>query len=267
MAPIDTASASSAPPSARSEPDGQSRPAGIGIPELRSARRAAGLFVTTARLIVEGRVELDAPGLAVRAQRTARALLRVHGVDLRCSGPTPRPPAILVANHISYLDPLVIAAVVPCIAIAKGEVRSWPLFGAGLRALGVVFVRRGDAHSGAVALRRTWRALDRGAMVLNFPEGTTSDGHAVAPFRRGIFGLAAMAGVEVVPAHVSYDDDRVAWFGGQTLAPHYWELSRVASVRARVRFARPIAADASEDPRSVAARVREVVAGLHDCDD
>jgi 1-acyl-sn-glycerol-3-phosphate acyltransferase len=244
------------------EPRVEPRGGGVGIGELRSARRAVGLLLTTARLVVEGGVELEAPEMARRAQRTARTLLAVHGVEVRHSGPAPRPPAILVTNHVSYLDPLVIAAVAPCIAIAKGEVRHWPLFGAGLRALGVVFVRRGDVHSGAIALRRTWRALDRGAMVLNFPEGTTSDGRSIAPFRRGIFGLAGLARVEVVPAHVSYDDDRVPWFGGQTLAPHYWKLSRATGVRARVRFGEPITVRASDDPQAVAAGARAIVAGL-----
>ncbi len=218
--------------------------------------------MTTARLVVDGRVELDATGLARRAQRTARSLLAAHGVDVACAGAPPLTPAILVTNHVSYLDPLVIAAVSPCIAIAKGEVGTWPLFGSGLRALGVVFVRRGDVYSGAIALRRAWRALDRGATVLNFPEGTTSDGRSVGPFRRGIFGLAAIAGVDIVPAHVSYDDHRVPWFGGQTLAPHYWRLSRTTAIRAHVRFAEPIAVRRSDDPDEVAARARAIVAAL-----
>lgn len=235
--------------------------------ELRSARRTVELLVTTARLAVEARVELDAAGLAGRAQRTARALLSAHGVEIACTGPLPTAPAIMVTNHVSYLDPLVIAALAPCIAVAKGEIRGWPLFGAGLRALGVVFVRRGDVHSGAVALRRLWRALDRGAMVLNFPEGTTSDGRDVGPFHRGVFGLAAMAGVQIVPGSVSYDDDRVPWFGGETLAPHYRRLSRASGLRARIRFGEPIIVQRSDDPREMAAHARDVVVALRSSED
>ncbi len=231
--------------------------------DLRGARRAVGLIWTTARLIVEGRrAPLEAAALAQRAHRTARELLDLHAVDVRCYGPPPRTPAVVVTNHVSYLDPLVIAALTPCIAIAKGEVRDWPLLGSGLRALGVVFVQRGDVRSGAMALLRAWRALDGGTTVLNFPEGTTSDGRDVAPFRRGIFGLARLAGFPVVPAHVSYDHDGAPWYGGQTLAPHYWRLSRSPSVRASVRFGAPISVLASDDPSAVAARTREVVAAL-----
>jgi lyso-ornithine lipid O-acyltransferase len=253
MAQLDTVTGSAPRPAAE-----------VVLRELRGARRVVGLVLTTARLVVEGSVQRDVPvgAVARRAQRTARTLLSIHGVEVRLAGATPGPPAILVTNHVSYLDPLVVAAVAPCISIAKGEARGWPLIGRGLRALGVVFVRRGDVHSGAVALRKAWRALDSGAMVLNFPEGTTSDGRTVAPFQGGIFGLAGMAGVAVVPAHISYDDDRVPWSGGQTFAPHYWRLSRAARLRASVRFGEPIAVDASDDPRAVAARARAIVAGL-----
>ncbi len=246
----------------RAELDGE----GFGA-ELRSVRRTLSLLLTTARLAVDARVDLDAAGLAGRAQRTARSLLSAHGVEIARTGPLPRTPAIIVTNHVSYLDPLVVATVAPCIALAKGEIRGWPLFGAGLRALGVVFVRRGDVYSGAVALRRLWRALDRGATVLNFPEGTTSDGRAVGPFYRGVFRLAALAGVQIVPGYVSYDDERVAWFGGHTLAPHYRRLSRVSGLRARIRFGQPMVVQLSDDPREAAAHARDVVVALQSSQD
>jgi 1-acyl-sn-glycerol-3-phosphate acyltransferase len=236
----------------------------FGLRELRGARRAMGLVLITAGLVAEGLVEPIAlpRALAHRAQRTARRLLDLHGVDVRCADPPPRAPAILVSNHLSYLDPLVIAAVAPCISIAKQETNGWPLIGAGLRALGVVFVRRGDAHSGAVALRRAKRAVESGAMALNFPEGTTGDGSALAPFCRGIFGLAALTGVPVVPAHVSYDDPRVRWFGDEKFVPHYRELSRIARIDARIRFGAPITVQSDDDPRVIADRARGVVATL-----
>jgi 1-acyl-sn-glycerol-3-phosphate acyltransferase len=194
--------------------------------------------------------------------RTARTILHVHGVDVTREGPEPGWPCVVVANHLSYIDPLVVASVLPCIAIAKGEARSWPLIGRGLAALGVIFVQRGDAHSGASALRSAWRALRAGAPVLNFPEGTTTDGRDVAPFRRGIFGLALLAGVPLVPARVAYDDPRVPWFGGQTFAPHYWRLSGVERVGARVRFGEPMRVHPGDAAGDLARRAREAVAAL-----
>lgn len=226
--------------------------------------RAIGLAGAVTRLVVEdGTESRPTPvDLARRAMRTARTILHVHGVDVTWSGPDPGGPCVVVANHLSYIDPLVVAAVLPCIAIAKGETRSWPLIGRGLRALGVIFVQRGDAHSGAVAIRAAWRALRAGAAVLNFPEGTTTDGRSIAPFRRGIFGLGALGEVPVVPARISYDDARVPWFGGQTFAPHYWRLSGVDRLAARVRFGAPLRAAQGERAEDLARRARDAVASL-----
>ncbi len=226
--------------------------------------KALGLAGEVTRLVVEA--ELEPPptpvGLARRAMRTARTLLHVHGVDVRSVGPVPDGPCVLVVNHVSYLDPLVACAVLPCIAIAKGETRGWPLIGRGLAALGVLFVQRGDAHSGAMALRRAWRALEAGATVLNFPEGTTTDGRQVGPFQRGIFGLARLARVPVVPARIAYDDARVPWFGGQTFAPHYWRLAGASRVGAMLRFGEPVRPRADEDAAALARRARAIVSDL-----
>jgi lyso-ornithine lipid O-acyltransferase len=235
---------------------------GPGALALRPLRRAWGLLFTTACLGLEEQTGVDAASFARRAHRTARTLLGLQGVEVTHEGPLPEAPAVLVTNHVSYLDPLVVSSIAPCIAIAKGETAGWPLFGRGLRALGVVFVRRGDPYSGAIALLHAYRALHEGASVLNFPEGTTSDGHGVGPFHRGVFGLARLAGVAVVPAHLSYDSDRVPWFGGQTLAPHYLRMARVPKVRARVRFADAIRPGESEPPHAAAMRARDIISAL-----
>jgi 1-acyl-sn-glycerol-3-phosphate acyltransferase len=168
------------------------------------------------------------------------------------------------------MDPLVVSAAAPCVSIAKGETADWPLIGRGLRALGVLFVRRGDAHSGAVTLRRALRALRRGAAVLNFPEGTTSDGRHVGDFRRGIFGLATLAGVPVVPTRIVYSNESAHWYGGQSFLPHYWKLAGVPRLIARVFFGDELAAphrDARAGARSdgasqMALRARAAVESL-----
>jgi 1-acyl-sn-glycerol-3-phosphate acyltransferase len=238
----------------------------------RAALRACGLAAIVARLIVVARLEESASPkvFARRAERTARAILALHGVRVRTSGPLPVGPVIVAANHVSYLDPLVVSSVLPCVSIAKGETADWPLIGRGLRALGVVFVRRGDAHNGAVALRCAWRALRDGAPVLNFPEGTTCDGSDVGSFRRGCFGLARLAGVPVVPARIVYEDARVPWYGGETFLPHYWRLARAPGVVARISFGEQLMPGSAGDPDAAAShrdaalahRARAVVAAL-----
>jgi 1-acyl-sn-glycerol-3-phosphate acyltransferase len=234
-------------------------------PPLLAARRSAALVATIGKLLAEAGTQRKAApaALAGRAARTAATILRVHGVDVLLSGAAvPLGPHVVACNHVSYLDPLVVSAVVPCVSIAKGETARWPIIGPGLRALGVVFVRREDPHSGAVALRRAWRTLESGASVLNFPEGTTSDGRSVYAFRRGMFGVAILARVPVLPLRIVYEDDRVPWFGGATFAPHYWKLAGTERVMVRVRVGEPIEPHAGESARDLAARVRDAVVAL-----
>jgi 1-acyl-sn-glycerol-3-phosphate acyltransferase len=228
-----------------------------------AAMRAAGLVATLTELVVRARGgERSAAAFAERARRTAQKILDGHGVDVAAAGTVPRGPAVVVANHLTYLDPLVVSSLLPCLSIAKGETRGWPLIGPGLEGLGVIFVRRGDASSGAVALRRAHRALRSGTAVLNFPEGTTSDGRDVGPFLRGAFGLARIAGVPIVPARIGYDSDFAPWFGGRTFVPHYAKLARVPRLRASVCFGDPIQVHPSDESLGVAARARDVIAGL-----
>jgi 1-acyl-sn-glycerol-3-phosphate acyltransferase len=93
--------------------------------------------------------------------------------------------------------------------------------------------------------------------VLNFPEGTTSDGERVLPFRRGIFGLARHACVPVVPVALRFDDPELAWFGDALFLPHYARLLGRPETVVRVRFGGPLtperygsATDLADEARS-----------------
>jgi 1-acyl-sn-glycerol-3-phosphate acyltransferase len=159
-------------------------------------------------------------GHARRVHQLARQLCRDHAVQVLVQGRVPDCPAILVANHVSHLDPLVIASVTPLLPIAKAEIDKWPLIGRVGRYLGIMFVRRDSVVSGARVLRQALRALQQGVSVLNFPEGTTTFGSDVLPFKRGIFGLAAMAGVPVIPIALRFEPKGMAWVGDAHFVPH-----------------------------------------------
>lgn len=163
-------------------------------------------------------------------------LCAAHDWDVRVRGPVPAGPVLLVANHVSYLDALVLAGLVPAVPISKVEVSRWPVIGGVARRHGVLFVDRSDAASGARILRRARSALASGLSVLNFPEGTTSSGEQVLPFRRGIFGLARIASVPVVPVALRFDDPELAWHGDALFLPHYLGLLRRRATTVHVRF-------------------------------
>jgi lyso-ornithine lipid O-acyltransferase len=157
---------------------------------------------------------------ALRLQDLCARVCQLHGWQPCLSGQLPSAPAVLVANHQSYIDPLILCAVSACIPLAKQEVSRWPLIGNATQSLGVQFMRRGDAGAGAAALKRAAAILAAGVSVLNFPEGTTTSG-LPRPFRAGVFGVAQHAAVPVVPIAVSFDNPGLHWVGDQSLLPHY----------------------------------------------
>jgi 1-acyl-sn-glycerol-3-phosphate acyltransferase len=234
------------------------------------ALRAAGRLVRIAGLAAwtlarAGRVAGRPPGTHHRVAllaEAARRALAVHGLDVRASGPVPRGPALLVSNHLSYLDPLVLLALVACVPIAKSEVGSWPLFGAVARRTGVLFVERGSAGSRLAVLHAVGKAFREGAVVLNFPEGTTTDGSAVLRFRKGLFGVARNLGVPAVPVALRYQPRELAWIGDATFVPHYLRFARLARSAVEVAFGEPLPAQAYPTAESLADAARARTASL-----
>lgn len=157
---------------------------------------------------------------AATLSRVCKALCGTHRIEVSVQGHFSRLPKILVANHLSYIDPIAICSVAPCTPLAKAEVLDWPLVGRLAARCNTLFVRRGDAHSGARALLSMSRVLEHGGTVLNFPEGTTTNGPPLR-FQQGVFGLARLVGVPVVPVTVHFDDPAMCWIGDDAFVPHY----------------------------------------------
>jgi 1-acyl-sn-glycerol-3-phosphate acyltransferase len=189
-----------------------------------------------------------------------RELCRIHAIEVDVRGMFPDRPCVLAANHLSYLDPLVILSQIPAAPIAKAEVEDWPVIGPAARALGVSFVDRSSIPRRARVLRRAIAALRAGVNVLNFPEGTTTRGNKILPFHRGIFGAAMIADVPVVPIALSYEDRDLAWTDNAMFLPHYWRMSNRPHARARLVVRAPMWPRPTEDPTDFAARVRAAIA-------
>jgi 1-acyl-sn-glycerol-3-phosphate acyltransferase len=216
-----------------------------------------------------GQMRVQTRGLAEAARRRAQAqalarvardVCRVHGFQLDLEGRLPDGPAVWVANHVSYVDALVLSALAPSAPIAKAEVSGWPLVGAGARSLGAILVQRSDPWSGARALRQALRSLAAGVPVLGFPEGTTTSGEELLPFKRGLFGAARLAGAPIVPIAIAYAAPEIAWVGDQWFLPHYWRTASRPTTPVTVRIGAPLSPNA--DARTLAERARARVAQL-----
>jgi len=178
-------------------------------------------------------------------QRQAIRLARQLGlrIDVRSRG-TAAP--LLVCNHVSYLDIIVLAAIQPVRFVAKSEVRHWPWFGWLARCAGTVFVDRQDQRALPTLNRQLADIIQQTGRVVLFPEGTSSDGQTVLPFRSSMLAVPAEENWPVQPVWLGYklpDGDvtqAVCWWGNMTLMPHLWRLLGFREIRVTVRFGRPI---------------------------
>jgi 1-acyl-sn-glycerol-3-phosphate acyltransferase len=195
--------------------------------------------------------------------RLALRMVEINGLQISVRGPVPSGPVVLASNHLGYLDPIVIGALLPLAAIAKSELAGWPFLGRVAAHVGTLFIRRGSAHHGALVLRRALRRLAAGVPVLNFPEGTTTDGsRPLLSFRRGLFGIARRAAVRVVPVALRLHPEDAAWVGGAPFLPHYWRMTARPSLHAVVRFGEPVDARRFASAQACADEVRARVEGL-----
>ncbi len=220
----------------------------------------AGLFSALAEL---GSARMapprDARESAHRLAGALGAIARAHDLHVTVSGDVPRGAALIVSNHVSYLDPIAIVPTCPALPIAKGEVLSWPIVGPIGHALGVTFVRRGDAMARVRVLRHVHDLLAAGVPVLNFPEGTTTDGTRVRAFHRGTFGIAQRLGVPVVPLAIRYRDPELAWCDQATFLPHYLRTAGRTRVEVTLEFGAPMPPRTGEAPEDMAARARTTI--------
>jgi lyso-ornithine lipid O-acyltransferase len=181
-----------------------------------------------------------------------RRIVRVLGFECRVEGAVPSGGAV-VSNHLSYLDILLYSSVQPFVMVAKTEVRGWPLLGWLTAQAGTVYVERGGGpktYPGVnAAMAEAYRS---GLPVLFFPEGTTTDGAEVLPFRRGLFHSVLNGGVPLRVAALRYSLDAhvvngsatvgedVCWWGDMKFTPHIFRFLGLRGLRAKIRFGEEI---------------------------
>jgi len=190
-------------------------------------------------------------------QRWARSMLDAIGVSLRVEGETIAPGALLVANHVSWLDILVLASCTPAVFVAKSEVRRWPAIGWLAARAETLFLRRSSGRSLLEVKNRVAELLLEGRAVAYFPEGTTSDGAGVLAFRSGLLQAAVDADRAVQPVAIGYCDGQgkysaaAAFVDGTTLWQSIVAVCGSERICARIAVAPPLAS---------AGRTRKVLA-------
>ncbi|GAA2380851.1 acyl-phosphate glycerol 3-phosphate acyltransferase [Gordonia sp. QH-12] len=206
------------------------------VSRLRASVRLTSFAVVGVTILLFGLLTVACPrGLRHRYWRAgARVTLRSMGVLLEIDDRRPSHAprlrgALIVANHISYLDIVAIACVAPARFVAKSEVLAMPGFGPIARLFGVLAHRRGDLRRLRPMIDRVGGILDAGRRVAVFPEGTTWCGTASGRFRPAFFQAAVDTGVPILPVRLSYTDR-----GSRTTMPGFLGEDTVASTLSRI---------------------------------
>ncbi len=153
-------------------------------------------------------------------RRWARVVLKYCGIQMTVNGEIPTSTCILVVNHRSWLDPLLLLRDVLAFPVAKAEMANWPLLGSGARLGGIIYVHREDSGSRLSTLRQMAIQLKAGHSIMIFPEGTTSDLDGTLPFKTGAFQVAAKMNIAVVPVALLYADKADFWVGDESFSSH-----------------------------------------------
>jgi 1-acyl-sn-glycerol-3-phosphate acyltransferase len=155
-------------------------------------------------------------------------------------------PLLLISNHTSYLDVFVLGSLVPVSFTPKKDVRSWPVIGFLCVLADCIFVERRPSEMQAAAAEMKQR-LAKGKVLCIFPEGTTSDGYHVKPFKSGFLSLAETLHLPVQPASMAYTHigreritearrEEVAWVGDATFFGHFWHVLTLPSIHVEVEL-------------------------------
>ncbi|WP_078662486.1 lysophospholipid acyltransferase family protein [Streptomyces bicolor] len=204
-------------------------------------------------------------------RRWCRWVVRASGVRVRIAGgAAPHGGLLLVANHVSWLDIPLLAAVRPARMLAKSEIRDWPVAGWLTARSGALFIDRDRIRALPDTVARIAGALRAGEAVTVFPEGSTWCGRAQGYFRRAAFQAALDADVAVQPVRLSYrvaggaPSTAAAFVGDDSLLTSVWRVTRSRDLVAEAEVREPMAPGSRPDRRSLARAAEEsVLSGTH----
>ena len=201
-------------------------------------------------LLRGGRVAEPLPNLFFRGS------CFIMGTKIRVEGkPSKDEPILFVANHISWLDIFVLGAVLKSSFVARADLAGWKLFGWLSKLRRTIFIDRENRARSGAHLEQMIERLDMGDSLILFPEGTSSDGGRVLPFKSSLFAVAERwtgdKPLTVQPISIAYTEMNgmplgrhlrpyVGWYGDMELGPHLWELLSMGRVTADIKFHEPV---------------------------
>ena len=169
---------------------------------------------------------------------------KVLGLKIKATGIPPEPPFFLVSNHLSYIDVIPLWYFLDATFIAKSEIKSWPFFGWSTQKLGVLFIDRALRRDVQRMNKKIADSVNSQQGVILFPEGTSSKGGEVLPFKSSLLNYPAKKNMPVHYVSISYhsqDANRpawshICWWGDMDFLPHFWNLLKMKTIEVTINF-------------------------------
>ncbi|MEX1062326.1 MAG: lysophospholipid acyltransferase family protein [Balneolaceae bacterium] len=168
----------------------------------------------------------------------------ILSLKITVSGSAPKPPFFLVSNHLSYIDVVVMYSLLDCTFIVKNDVRRWPVIGFMIKTMDVLFIDRNRRVDVKRVNSLISKALNSYQGMILFPEGTTSQGDCVRPFRASLLKQPAVKGIAVHSAAIAYRteggdltaSESVCWHGDISFFAHIYRLSGNRRIHCMLAF-------------------------------
>lgn len=211
------------------------------IKQLKAVPRLLRVICIVLAANFSGRGIKDCKARALWQQRGSKRVLAALGIKVCRHGDFPI-RGLMVCNHLSYLDVLVIASQGPVVFVSKSDVSDWPFIGNLLKHAGTILAYRNQPVKSAKTALEIKTALDRGLPVVFFPEGTSTSGETVKSFRSPFFQPAHDVSAKVTPAALMYTSQNgdpgedICYWGEHTFFTHFMKLTTIRGIVAHLNM-------------------------------
>ena len=202
--------------------------------------------------------------------KSKRDILKIHWLKAFSSimklsiireGELPREAALLISNHISWLDIIVIGQYLPVYFVAKSDISSWPIIGYLSRQGGTIFIRRGNKKSIKETAEKMIWVLKQNSNIVAFPEGTTTSGNEVLSFHASLFQPALLTKSVIQPVVIQYEGaakHQAPFIGEDDFVRHLIKMLCLDKVEVRLSFL-PVIKSLGKDRHTVCVEAREKI--------
>jgi len=221
---------------------------------------AAGLFPTFDFFYSAREAKIKKNTIKTRWLQRFSAIVNLH---VSKDGELPERRAMLVSNHISWLDIIVIGQYLPAYFVAKSDISSWPVIGYLAKQGGTIFIRRGNKqHIKTTAEKMTW-LLKQNGNIIAFPEGTTTKGDEVMHFHSSLFQPALLTRSAIQPVAIQYQGaakEQAPFIGDDAFVPHLIKMLAMDKIEVQLSFLPVIDSPAGKNRHTISLEARSMIA-------